>query len=186
MMRALKTLAIVVAVAIGGLLLVAATLPDTFEVRRTASMKAPPERIFPLINDLHAFNTWNPYERKDPSIKGAYGRIAAGKGAAYSFDGNRDVGRGRIEIVESSPVSRVTMSLSLVEPFEVANVVHFVLEPRGETTNVTWAMRGDVPYVAKIFHMFCDMDDLVGRDFEAGLASLKAIVESPKVAATRS
>ena len=184
MLRALKTLALVGAVLIGGLLLVAATRPDTFEVRRTTSIKAPPERIFPLINDLHAFNSWNPYEKKDPNIKGTYGRIPAGKGAAYAFDGNRDVGRGRIEIVESSPVSRVTMSLSIVEPFEVANVVHFTLEPRGDTTNVTWAMRGDVPYVAKIVHMFLDMDDMVGRDFEAGLASLKAMVESPKLAAT--
>jgi uncharacterized protein YndB with AHSA1/START domain len=184
MLRALKTLALVGAVLIGGLLLVAATRPDTFEVRRTMSIKAPPERIFPLINDLHAFNSWNPYEKKDPNIKGTYGRIPTGKGAAYAFDGNRDVGTGRIEIVDSSPVSRVTMSVSLVEPFEVANVVHFTLTPSGDTTSVTWEMRGDVPYVAKIFHMFLDVDDMVGRDFEAGLASLKAMVESPKVAAT--
>ncbi|MGE0653457.1 MAG: SRPBCC family protein [Alphaproteobacteria bacterium] len=173
------------AVLIGGLLLVAASRPDTFEVRRTASIKAPPERIFPLINDLHAFNSWNPYEKKDPNIKGTYGRITAGKGAAYAFDGNRDVGRGRIEIVDSSPVSRVTMSVSLVEPLAVANIVHFTLVPSGDATNVTWEMRGDVPYVAKVVHMFVDPDDMVGRDFEAGLASLKSMVESTKVAVPR-
>ena len=185
MLRALKSFAVVVAVVIGGLLLVAATRPDTFEVRRTASIKAPPDRVFPLINDLHAFNTWNPYEKKDPNLKGSYSGARAGKGAAYAFQGNQDVGKGSLEIIESSPASKVTMKLVIVEPFEVGNVVEFVLEPKGDTTNVTWAMHGDVPYVAKIFHMLCDMDDMVGRDFEAGLASLRAIVEAPKLAVTK-
>jgi len=182
-MRTLKVLAIAVVVLIGGVLVVAATRPDTFEVRRTASIKAPPERIFPLINDLHAFNTWNPYEKKDPDIKGSYGGTSEGKGAVYAFQGNTDVGKGRIEIVESSPASKVTMNLVMLEPFEASNVVEFALEPNADATNVTWAMHGRCPYVGKIVHMFFDMDSIVGRDFEAGLAGLKAIVEHPEMAA---
>ena len=181
-MRTLEILAIVAVASIAGILVVAATRPDTFEVQRTARIKAPPERIFPLINDLRAFNTWNPYEKKDPNIKGSYSGASDGKGAAYAFQGNKDVGTGRIEIVESSPASRVTMNLLMLEPFEASNVVEFVLEPKGDATNVTWAIHGRVPYVAKIVHLFFDMDSMVGGDFEAGLAGLKAIVESPALA----
>jgi len=183
MTRTLMILVVVVVVLIGGVLVVAATGPDTFEVRRTASIKAPPERIFPLINDLRAFNTWNPYEKKDPNVKGRYSGPSEGKGAAYAFQGNKDVGKGSIEIVESSPASGVRMRLRMLEPFEAGNDVEFVLEPKGDATNVTWAMHGRVPYVAKIVHLLFDMDGMVGRDFETGLASLKAIVEHPKMAA---
>jgi hypothetical protein len=177
MMRTLERIAIAVAVAIAVVLIVAAMRPDTFEVRRTARINAPPERIFPLINDLRAFNTWNPYEKKDPEIKGSYSGAPEGRGAAYTFHGNEDVGQGRIEIVESSPMSRVTMNLAMREPFEASNVVEFVLAPGGDATEVTWAMRGHTPYLAKIVHLVFDMDSMVGRDFEAGLADLKAIVE---------
>jgi hypothetical protein len=173
----LKTIAVVIVVLIAGVLIFAATKPDTVRVQRTASIKAPPERIFPLINDLRTFNTWNPYEQKDPNVKGGYSGPSNGKGAAYAFDGNREVGKGSIEIMESLPSSKVTMKLNMIEPFEVQNTVEFTLQPEGDITNVTWAMQGHTPYVAKIIHVFIDMDRMVGKDFEAGLASLKAIAE---------
>ena len=179
-MRTLRTVAMVAAAVIAGILAIAATGPDTFEVKRTARIKAPPERIFPLINDLRAFNRWNPYEKKDPNVKGSYSGASDGKGASYTFQGNKEVGSGRIEIVDSSPASRVTMKLLMLEPLETDNVVEFVLEPKGGATNVTWALHGRVPYVAKIVHLFFDMDSMVGGDFEAGLAGLKAIAESPE------
>ncbi len=173
----LKILGITFAIAVAGVLLTAANKPDTFRVERSASVKAPPERIFPLINDLRAFNTWNPFEKKDPNLKGRYSGPASGKGAAYAFDGNNDVGKGSIEILEALPVSRVAMRLSMVEPFKVENTVEFTLVPNGGTTNVSWAMQGPAPYLARIIHVFIDMDKMVGKDFEAGLASLKAIAE---------
>lgn len=182
MMRAVKIIAVVIALSIGIVLAVAATRPDMFEVRRSARINAAPERIFPLIDDLRAFNTWNPYEKKDPAIKGVYGGAPKGKGATYAFQGGNEVGSGRLEIIDSKPVSKVTMTLLMAEPFEVSNVVEFVLEPQGDTTNVTWAMRGRVPYVAKILHMFVDVDAMVGHDFEAGLAALKSASEQRELA----
>jgi uncharacterized protein YndB with AHSA1/START domain len=184
MMRTLERLAIVAVALIGAVLIVAATRPDTFEVRRTARINASPERIFPLINDLRAFNSWNPYEKKDPNLVVSYSGPAGGKGASYAFKGNKDVGTGSIQIVESSPMSRVTMTLLMLEPFETRSVVEFVLEPDRDATNVTWAMHGRVPYLAKIVHLFFDVDGMVGGDFAAGLAGLKAIVESPAVASS--
>ncbi len=174
----LKTIAIVVVVVlIAGVLTLAATKPDTFRVQRTASIKAPPEKIFPLINDLRAFNTWNPYETKDPNLKGRHIGSASGKGAAYAFDGNKEVGQGSLEIMESLPSARVTMKLNLIKPFEAQNTIEFTFQPEGDITNVTWAMQGHTPYFAKIIHLFFDMDSMVGKDFETGLANLKVAAE---------
>lgn len=172
-----KIIGIIVAVVVAGVLLFAANKPDSFRVERRASIQATPEKIFSLINDLRAFNTWNPFEKKDPNLKGRYSGPSSGRGAAYAFDGNKDVGKGSIEIMESSPPSKVTMRLAMVEPFEVQNTVEFTLVPNGGATHVTWAMQGPAPFIAKVIHVFIDMDKMVGRDFEAGLANLKAIAE---------
>jgi hypothetical protein len=172
-----KIITIGVVILVAAVLIYAATRPDSFRIQRAASIKAPPEKIFPLINDLRSFNTWNPYERKDPNLKGSYSGPSSGKGAAYAFDGNRDVGRGSIEITESSPPFKVTMKLDMMQPFEAHNLVEFMLQPVGDTTNVTWGMQGPLPYVAKVIHLCFTMDSMVGKDFETGLANLKSIAE---------
>ncbi|HEY7656830.1 MAG TPA: SRPBCC family protein [Burkholderiales bacterium] len=173
----LKITGIIIAIAVAAVLLLAANKPDFFRVERRASIQAPPEKIFPLINDLRAFNTWNPYEKKDPNLKGRYSGPASGRGAGYAFEGNKDVGKGSVEILESSPPSKVTMKLSMVEPFRAENTVEFTLVPKGGATRVTWAMQGPAPFIAKVIHVFIDMDKMVGKDFESGLASLKVIAE---------
>lgn len=172
----IRTIAILAVAAVGALLIFAATLPDTFHVERSASIKAPPEKLHPLINDMRVFNTWNPYNLKDPNIRGEYRGPQSGPGAAYHFEGNKDVGKGSISIVETSP-ARVTMKLDMLEPFEGHNVVEFVLAPQGEATQVTWAMHGPSPFMAKLVGIFMNMDRMIGRDFEAGLANLKARAE---------
>jgi carbon monoxide dehydrogenase subunit G len=173
----LKIIAIVVVALIAGVLIFAATKPDIFRVQRAASIKAPPEKIFALINDFHRWDAWSPWEKKDPAMKRTYGGATSGKGAVYAWEGNKDVGQGRMEIAESSPPSKLTLKLDFVKPFEAHNIVAFTLEPRGDATNVTWAMQGDTPYFAKIIHVFINMDDMVGKDFESGLAKLKAAAE---------
>jgi hypothetical protein len=172
-----KTIAIVVVVLLVSVLLFAATEPDTFRIERSTLVKAQPERIFPLINDLHSFNTWNPYERKDPNMKGSYSGPASGPGATYSFVGNNNVGSGNMEITASTAPSQVTLRLNMLKPFEGHNIVEFSLEPQGNETAVTWAMHGPSPYIAKIMGLVFNMDRMVGQDFEAGLVELKAIAE---------
>ena len=173
----LKITAIVIAALIAAVLLFAATRPDTFQVQRAATIQAPPEKIFPLINDFNRWNAWSPWEKKDPGMKRRFGTVTAGKGAVYAWDGNKDVGQGSMEITESAAPSRLAIRLSFVKPFEAHNNVEFSLAPRGAATQVTWTMHGPVPYISKIIHMFVDIDRMVGGDFEAGLASLKAIAE---------
>jgi uncharacterized protein YndB with AHSA1/START domain len=172
----LKITGIIIVVLIAGVLILAAFRPDTFRVQRAASIKAPPERIFSLINDFSRWNAWSPWERKDPAMKRSFG-ATSGKGATYAWEGNKDVGQGSMEIAESVPPSRVAIRLNFVKPFEAHNLVEFTLEPNGEGTTVNWAMQGDTPYFAKIIHLFLDMDRMVGKDFEAGLANLKAAAE---------
>jgi hypothetical protein len=172
----IKTIALIILAAVGVLLAFAATQPDTFKVQRSASIKAPPDKLHGLINDMKVFNTWNPYNLKDPNIKGEYQGPQAGPGAAYHFAGNKDVGKGSIAITDSSP-SKVTMKLDMIEPFEGHNVVEFILVPRGDSTEVTWAMHGPSPYIGKVMGLVFNMDSMIGRDFEAGLANLKAKAE---------
>lgn len=177
MIKTIAITAIIAAVLIAGVLIFAATKPDIFRVQRTASITAPPEKIFAFINDFKRWDAWSPWEKKDPAMKRTYGAATSGKGAMYAWEGNTDVGQGRMEIAESVPPSKIRLKLDFVKPFEAHNIVEFTLEPKGDTTNVTWAMQGPTPYFAKIIHVFINMDSMVGKDFETGLANLKAAAE---------
>jgi carbon monoxide dehydrogenase subunit G len=177
MLKAIAIIFGIFAVGAAGVLVFAATKPDAFRVQRAASIKAPPEKIFPLLNDLHNFASWSPYEKKDPAMKRTHSGAPSGKGAVYAWDGDRNVGSGRLAIADSSPPSKVTLDLDMLTPLKAHNVVEFTLEPKGETTNVTWAMNGQVPFIAKIVHVFINVDRMVGKDFEEGLANLKAVAE---------
>jgi Polyketide cyclase / dehydrase and lipid transport len=173
----IKAIVIIIVVLVAGLLLYAATRPDTFRVRRSASINAPPEKVFALLNDFHRWGVWSPWEKMDPSMKRIYSGAANGKGAVYEWEGNRKVGQGRMEITESSPSAGVTIRLDFIKPFEAHNVAEFTLEADGGSTNVTWWMHGHLPYIAKVIHVFFNMDRIVGKDFETGLANLKAVAE---------
>ena len=175
----LKFILLGIALVVAGILLYAATRPDTFRVQRTANIKAPPEKIFPMIDNLRSGERWSPYYRKDPAMTGTYSGPAQGVGAAFNFVGNKDVGSGRLSITGTQPPHQVTMRLQMFKPFAADNTVEFILVPRGETTDVTWAMVGRQPYLAKVMCLFFDMDKMIGTDFAAGLASLKSISEAP-------
>jgi uncharacterized protein YndB with AHSA1/START domain len=155
----------------------ASTRPDSFRVQRSATIKAPPEKIFSLINDYRNWPQWSPYENRDPEMKRTYSGAAAGKGAKYAWEGNKNVGTGEMEIVDTAPPRKVLIKLDFMKPFEAHNVAEFTLEPQGETTNVTWAMHGPVPLFGKVMHMVMDMDKMIGTDFAAGLANMKAAAE---------
>ena len=172
----LKYFALAVVGLIAAVLLVAAFRPDTFEVQRSVTIAAPPERVHALINDLHQFNSWNPFNKKDPNMRGTYRGPAAGPGAAFDFDGNSEVGKGTVAITGSQP-QRIAMKLDMLAPMKAHNDVEFRLEPTGAHTQVTWAMRGASPYLGKLVGMVFDMDKMVGGAFESGLADLKSLAE---------
>jgi uncharacterized protein YndB with AHSA1/START domain len=173
----LKIISLAVVAVVGGFLVYAATRPDSFRVERTATINAPPERIFPLINDFQRWGAWSPFEKKDPGMKRTMSGVPSGKGAVYEWDGNKEIGQGRMEIVESVPPSRVTLTLDFTRPFEAHNIVDFTLEPRGNSTQVTWAIHGPSPFISKVMGIVFNVDKMIGKDFEAGLAALKTVSE---------
>jgi len=177
MIKAVAIAGVVLVLALGALLILAALKPDVFRVQRSATIKAPPEKVFPLINEFDRWSAWSPWEKKDPAMKRTRSGPAGGKGAVYAWEGNGEVGVGRMEITRSASPSLVALNLDFTKPFEAHNKVEFTLEGKGDSTHVTWTMRGPVPYVAKIVHVIFDMDKMVGKDFEAGLASLRTIAE---------
>ena len=174
----IKTIAIVVVSLVAALLIFAATKPDTFRVERSISIEAPSEKIFAILNDFHLSQSWSPFEKKDPTMKRTYGGAASGKGAVYEFDGNKEVGKGRLMITDTAPPSKITIALDMVEPFEAHNTVEFTLGANGDSTKVTWAMHGPQSYMMKVLSFFIDCDKMIGKDFEAGLVKLKAITQT--------
>ena len=174
----IKTIAIVVVSLVAALLIFAATKPDTFRVERSISIEAPSEKIFAILNDFHLSQSWSPFEKKDPTMKRTFGGAASGKGAVYEFDGNKEVGKGRLTITDTAPPSKITIALDMVEPFEAHNTVEFTLGANGDSTKVTWAMHGPQSYMMKVMGFFMDCDKMVGKDFEAGLVKLKAITQT--------
>lgn len=173
----LKKIAIAIVLVIAAILIYAATKPDDFRVQRATSVKAAPEKIFALINDLHSWGSWSPWEKMDPAMKRTYSGTPSGKGAAYAWEGNSKVGEGRMEITDATPPSKITIKLDFVKPLEGHNTAEFTLEPKGDATNVTWLMYGPSPYIAKVMGVFVSMDKMIGSDFEAGLANMKAVAE---------
>jgi polyketide cyclase/dehydrase/lipid transport protein len=173
----LKKIAIGVGLVIVAVLIIAANKPDSFRVQRVTVIHASADEVFPMIDDFSRWSTWSPWEKLDPAMQRTISVPPAGKGAVYSWKGNSEAGAGRMEIIESTPTSKLTIKLDFIEPFEGHNVTHFTLLPRGDSTEVTWAMDGPAPFVTKLMQVFIDMDKMIGKDFEAGLANMKRIAE---------
>lgn len=175
--KILLGLGAIIALVVVVVLILAAMKPDEFRVERSTAIKASADKIFPLINDLHAFGTWSPYEKMDPNMLRRYEGPSAGVGAIYGWSGNGNAGEGQMEIVESVTDEKVVLKLDFTKPFEAHNLVEFTLAPDGEATRVTWAMHGPVTFLPKIMHVIFDMDQMVGGQMEEGLQRLKAKVE---------
>jgi len=177
MLKILAVIAAIVVAALGGVLALAMTKPDHFRIERRAAIKAPPDKVFALIEDFRAWRAWSPYETKDPDMQRSYSGADRGRGARYAWSGNGNVGSGRMEIVEAAAPSTLRIKLDFSTPFEAHNIAEFTLVPRGEATEVSWAMDGPAPLLSKVMQVFFDFDKMIGGDFEAGLASLKASAE---------
>ena len=177
MFEVIAVIAVVLAIAIAMVLILAATKPATLRVQRATTVRAPPDKIFPLINDFHQWGTWSPYEHKDPAMKRTFSGAADGKGAVYAWQGNRNVGSGRMEILDASAPSKIVIKLDFLTPFETHNTAEFAMLPQGDATNVTWLMHGPASLMSKVMQVFFNMDNMIGKDFEVGLANLKRLAE---------
>jgi uncharacterized protein YndB with AHSA1/START domain len=166
-----------VAVLFALVLIYGAFQPGHFRVQRTVAIQAPPEKVFPLINDFHNWPAWSPWEKLDPHMKRTLSGPPSGPGAAYDWDGNNKAGKGRMEITDSVPDSKVGIKIDFIRPMEGSDAVEFTLQPNGAGTNVTWVMSGPLTFPGKVMTIFVSMDSLIGSDFDTGLAKMKAVAE---------
>ena len=171
-----KTIAIIVALLIAAVLIYAATKPDSFRIERSTTIKAPPEKISAYLTDFKQWAAWSPWEEKDPTMKRTFSGSANGKGAIYGWEGNKNVGTGRMEILDVQP-QKVTIKLDFLAPFEAHNTAEYTMQPEGDSTKLTWAMFGPTNYMSKVMTTVMSMEKMVGPDFEAGLAKLKVAAE---------
>ena len=181
MFEVIAVIAVVIALAIAIVLILAITKPGTFRVQRIATIKAPAETVFALINDFHRWSNWSPWENRDPAMKRTFSGAESGKGAVYAWDGNKNVGSGRMEILDTSVPSKIVIKLDFFKPFEGHNTAEFTMLPQGDATTsgttVTWVMHGPASFMSKVMQVFMNLDKMIGKDFEIGLANLKKLTE---------
>jgi hypothetical protein len=158
-------------------LIVVAMQPADFRIERSATMRAPAAAAHAQVNDFHNWQAWSPWEKVDPALKRSYEGPDAGTGAVYAWQGNKDVGEGRMTIMESRPGELVRIKLEFFKPFAATNTADFTFKPSGENTTVTWAMSGQNNFVSKAMCLFINMDTMVGGMFEQGLNQMKTVVE---------
>lgn len=161
------------------LVIFAMTKPNEFAIRRSISIHAPAEKVYALIADFREWPKWSPWEKLDPGMKKTLSGADMSKGAIYEWEGNKQVGAGRMEIIEALPSSRIAIKLSFFRPFKAENKTLFTLVPAGDGTNVSWEMSGVNNLTLKIMGIVMNMDKMVGRDFEKGLTAMKAEAEKP-------
>ena len=171
-----KTLLLIV-IFVAGVLGFATTKPDTFTVQREANIKAAPPKIAALLTDFRQWQAWSPWEKLDPGMARSYSGPASGQGAKYAWQGNDKVGAGRMEITDATAPERTVIKLDFLQPYVSHNTTTFTLAPEGDGTRVNWTMTGPSPYVSKVMNVFVSMDTLIGKDFDKGLANLKAVAE---------
>jgi hypothetical protein len=185
MKQFLTPIACALATAIVIVLGFAAIKPATFRVERKTLIAAPPELIFPYLDDLHRWAAWSPWERMDPDMKRSYAGAVHGPGATYTWQGHHTVGSGRMTIIETKPDERVTLALDFLKPMASHSHVVYRLRPAEQGTEVSWEMDGPNNFVGKFISVFADMDRLIGDEFDSGLANLKRLVETDSAAASR-
>lgn len=167
---------LVIVVVVALMLIFAATRPDSFRLERSISIKAPPDKVFALINDFHQWGAWSPWENIDVDLKRSYSGSTSGVGTVYGWEGNKS-GVGRMEILESNAPTQIKIKLDFMKPFEAHNMAEFTLHPRGDATDVSWVMYGPSPFLSKVMGLLFSMDRMVGAQFESGLANMKAVAE---------
>lgn len=173
----LTNILIVIAALILVVLVLAAMKPASFRIERTTTINAPADRVFALINDFHNWGNWSPWETIDPSMTRVFSGSPSGVGAIYGWDGNKKAGAGRMEISKSVAPSAIDLRIDFTRPFKANDIIEFRTDTRQGATRVTWVMHGSTAFMTKVARVFVNMDNLIGKDFDRGLANMKAIAE---------
>jgi uncharacterized protein YndB with AHSA1/START domain len=175
----LEIFLIALAVIVVVFLIIVAMRPAQYRVARSVTVAAPGQAVFAQVNDFHKWEAWNPWGKIDPAMKHSYEGAPAGTGAIYTWVGNKEVGEGRMTVIESRPSDLIRIKMEFFKPFAGNSIAEFTFKPEGNQTAVTWSMTGENNFMAKAIHLFINMDKMIGGQFEKGLAQIKSLVEAP-------
>jgi hypothetical protein len=180
-----KKVLLALVVLIVGFVAYAKTRPDSYHVERSTTIHAPADLVYAHLADLKSFGEWSPWDKRDPNMKKTYSASTTGVGASYSWQGNKEVGTGKMTITEAKPPTQVREKLEFIEPFASIADVGFDVVPAGtDQVKATWSMDGDSSkLLVKAMGVFMNMDKMIGKDFDDGMANLKRIVEAKAAAA---
>lgn len=176
-MRFLKRLAIGLPLLLAAFAVVVWFQPDDYRLTRTTVIAAPAAKVFEQVNDLRKWDDWSPWAKLDPNAKVTFAGPQAGPGASFAWDGNDKVGAGTMTITQSRPNERIATRTDFTRPFAGTSNSDFVLSENGGQTNVIWTMSGTQNFIGKAICLFMPMEQMLGPDFERGLAQLKAVSE---------
>ncbi len=167
-----------IVLAVIGLVILVARRPSEYSVSRSAHLPARPDAVFPEIENFHKWDAWSPWAKIDPDAKVAYEGPESGEGASMTWDGNKEVGSGKMTITKADEPKHIEIRLEFFKPFKGVSTVEFKLEPHGDTTFTTWQMQGTNNFVGKFFDLFMSCEKMIGAKYEEGLANLAKVVEA--------
>lgn len=157
--------------------IVIALQPASFAIERSALIRAPAAVVYPHVASPRAMNQWSPFAQGDPQMSISYSGPESGVGAGSAWD-SKQLGKGSSTITAAKPAESVEMRLEFLSPMKATNRGLFTFAPEGDSTRVTWRMEGTNGFLGKAFGLIMNMDEVVGGEFEKGLASLKTLAEA--------
>lgn len=173
----LKKILFVLVALVVVLVVVIALQPSDYRVERTTSIDAPVSEVFAHVNDFEKWEPWSPWAKLDPDAKVTFEGAQSGEGAIMTWSGDENVGAGTMTLVGSKPDEAVNIEVAFTEPFEGGTNSDFRFTPKGDQTEVAWAMHGEHNFKQKAFCLFMSGFDMMRNDIDKGLAQLKAVVE---------
>lgn len=176
----IPTIVVIILILVIGLVILVSRQPSEFQISREIIIAAPPESVFPEINNVHRFQAWNPWSKLDPDAEIGFEGPDEGTGATYRWSGNRNVGQGSSTVIESKPFELVRFRLDFVKPFKGTSTAEFVFEAKDHSTVVRWTLFGQNQFAGKLISLLMDCEKMMGAQFEKGLADLKQVVEGKK------
>ncbi|MFL5808973.1 MAG: SRPBCC family protein [Flavisolibacter sp.] len=175
-----KKIALSVVVIIAGFLGYVSTREGKFHYERSGYINASQSENLPNLSNLRLGSERSPYEAKDKAMKKTYSGTDGAVGSALDFEGNSDVGAGRVEVIAIHPDNSVELRLTMTKPMVVENKIIYKLMQVEQGSVFTWVMEGDSGFMGKLFCIFIDCDKMMGDDFAKGISNLKTIIEGKK------
>jgi len=160
------------------ILVLALLAPKTYNVFRSVEIARPKSEVFEHLKYLKKQDEWSPWARKDPNMKKSFTGTDGEVGCVSHWSGNKDVGEGEQEITKIITGERIEGELRFMKPWKSTSDCYLQLDDgSGGNTKVTWGFSGKNKFPMSIMMLFMNMDKMVGKDFDEGLASLKSQME---------